>query len=183
MRPYCGVITLSLGDGPELPTEFRLFKAGVNETAKGPIIFDSKAAKTVMAHYKAQGVEIMIDLNHDSLEELPLAMRTDASDARGWFQLELRGGELWATNVRWTPDGAERLKSRKQRYISPAFTHETIEGQKSRRVVALVNAALCAMPATHGATPLVATLEARVRGAQYLAKVRMTSSAKKRSRP
>ncbi|HVW28102.1 MAG TPA: phage protease [Polyangiaceae bacterium] len=131
------------------PTEFRLFKYGVNETAKGPVLFDATAANEVMAAYEQHGVDLMIDLEHQSLEA---PVRADSFDARGWFQLELRSdGSLWAVNVRWTPDGARRLAEKTQRYISPAF----YTGENGR-VEELINVAICAMPATHGALPLVA---------------------------
>lgn len=138
-------------DGDALPTEFRIFAAGVNETSKGPSLFDAEAAKAVMAAYEKHGVDLMIDLNHDSLGDARMT-RADAEDARGWFKLELRNGELWAVDVKWTDDGAERLRSKKQRYISPAF----FQDEKSGRVEEIVNVAICAMPATHGAAPLVA---------------------------
>lgn len=181
MRKF-GVVTCTLGDiaaEAPLPSEFRIFKAGLNDTSKGKVLFDAVAAQAVMASYAQHGVELMIDLNHDSLEELPAAMRSDASDARGWFALELRGGELWATNVRWTPDGEERLRSRKQRYISPAFTHDTLTNGQLRPL-ALINAALCAMPATHNATPLVATLDVKLRAADWLRKIKMQPKRAKR---
>ncbi len=138
--------------GGALPAEFRIFKAGVNQTTKGDLVFDDKAAAAVMAQYAREGVDLIVDLNHDSVEPAALAARSDASDARGWFQLELRAGELWAVNVRWTPDGARRLSEKTQRYISPVSTYE----EETRRVCSLLNVAMCAMPATLGAVPLVA---------------------------
>jgi len=135
-----------------LPTQFRIFKAGLNETTKGPLLFDEQAAVAVMDRYRREGVDLIVDLNHDSISEEAKAARSDASDARGWYQLELRGGELWAVNVRWTPDGERRLRERTQRYISPvALAHK-----ETKRVVYLANVAMVAMPATLGAEPLVA---------------------------
>ena len=53
--------------------------------------------------------------------------------------------------VEWTETGAERLRSKKAVYISPAFmTNE------SRCVTQIINAALTSMPATHRAPQLVA---------------------------
>jgi hypothetical protein len=140
-------------NGDELPTEFRIFAAGANETQKGTTIFDAEAAEAVMAAYQKHGVDLMIDLEHESLDET--ATRADSRDARGWFKLEVRNGELWAVDVRWTPDGEARLREKRQRYVSPAF----IEDQATSRAVRLVNVAICAMPATHNAAPLVAASE------------------------
>jgi len=132
-----------------MPCEFRLFKCGENETTKGVFIFDAEAAALVMANAaERDGVEYPIDLEHLSLD-------TDARnfdpDARGWFQLAIRNGELWAVNVRWTPDGQRRLSERTQRYVSPAFLTDD-----DGRVTEIVNVALVAMPATHGTPALVA---------------------------
>jgi len=112
-----------------------------------------------MEAYRRQGVDLPIDLEHDSLDDEVRKHRADASDARGWFQLELRAdGSLWAVNVKWTPDGSQRLANRTQRYISPAFTVD-----EAGRIVELINVAICAMPATHDAQALVAATQ-RQRG-------------------
>lgn len=134
------------------PTEFCIFEVGAFASSKGPYLFDAQAAKTVMADYATRGVDLMIDLNHDSLD---LPMRSDSGDARGWFKLQLRDdGSLWAVDVRWTPDGARRLAEKTQRYISPAFTVDADD--TDRRISELINVAICAMPATYDAAPLVA---------------------------
>ena len=137
-------------EGAEPPSEFRLFKSGENETTKGVFLFDAAAAEAVMsAAAQRGGVDYPIDLEHLSLESTD--SRGFDPDARGWFTLAVRNGELWAVNVRWTPDGQRRLNERTQRYVSPAFTVDD-EG----RVTEIVNVALVAMPATHGTPALVA---------------------------
>lgn len=137
-------------DGEAPPTEFRLFRAGENETTKGTFIFDAEAASAVMAAAaQRDGVDYPIDLEHLSLESTD--SRSFDPDARGWFCLAVRNGELWAVNVRWTPDGQRRLSERTQRYVSPAFTVDDED-----RVTEIVNVALVAMPATHGTPALVA---------------------------
>jgi phage I-like protein len=173
-------VTLEAGADDALPTEFRLFKIGANETTKGTFTLTPESAAAVMATYKAQGVDVMVDLNHDSLNDGVRAARSDAGDARGWFKLELRADGLWAVDVRWTPDGAERLHSKKQRYISPAFLTDD-----AGTIREIVNAALVAMPATHGAPALVAASRtakdtaARVRARARLYVARRAALARK----
>lgn len=135
--------------GAEPPAAFRLFAAGWNATEKGEFLFDAEAASAVMSAYEAHGVDRMIDLEHLSLD--PESRHFDP-DARGWCKLELRDGELWAVDVRWTPDGAARLAEKRQRYVSPAFDYD----RESRRVTRIVNVAITALPATHGTPALVA---------------------------
>jgi hypothetical protein len=135
-------------DGEAPPSEFRLFKAGENHTTKGVFLFDAKAAVMVMAAATAYANDYAIDLEHRALDQ---ESRGYDPDARGWFNLAVRNGELWAINVRWTPDGARRLSEKTQRYISPAFCTDD-----ENRVTEIVNIALVAMPATHGTPALVA---------------------------
>lgn len=144
-------------DEAPLPTEFRLFVAGENATEKGSFLFDEEAAAQTMAAYHQWGVRLMIDLEHQSLEDWTPPEPT-ARDARGWCDLELRpDGSLWAVNVEWTPDGEARLREKRQRYISPAFTIDT----DSRRVMAIQNIAITAMPATRGTPALMSRRPAR----------------------
>jgi len=90
-------IALALG---ALPTEFRLFVSGWNRTRKGSFLFDGVAAKSVMSEYAAHGVDLMIDLEHQSLND-DAPVEPTARDARGWCSLELRpDGSLWACNVK-----------------------------------------------------------------------------------
>ncbi len=134
----------------EPPSEFLIFAPGENHTSKGTYIFDAAAAQSVMAQAQKCGVDYMIDLDHLVIK--PDTARTDATDARGWFRVELRAdGSLWAVGVSWTLDGARRLRERTQRYVSPLFTHDD-----AGRIRELLNVALVAMPATFDAQPLVA---------------------------
>lgn len=151
--------TLALGvvDNAPLPAEFRIFVAGENATEKGSFLFDEQAAAETMAAYHQWGVRLMIDLEHQSLEDWT-PPEPNARDARGWCDLELRpDGSLWAVNVEWTPDGEARLREKRQRYISPAFTIDT----DSRRVMAIQNIAITAMPATRGTPALMSRRPAR----------------------
>lgn len=133
----------------EPPTEFRIFTAGKVVTSKGEFIFDAKAAKSVMAAFADQGNELMVDYDHASLSPMPVDPAR-AGIAAGWFGLELRDGELWAVNVRWTPPAIEALKRKEWRYMSPAFRTD------GKRIAALINVALTNIPATKRLEPLMA---------------------------
>lgn len=159
-------LSIELASAETPPTEFLIFRAGVNESSKGPTLFDDQSARMVMAAYGREGVDLPIDLDHMMLDNPSLARREDASDARGWFKLQLRGGELWAVDVRWSPDGARRLEQKTQRYISPAFTYDD-----DNRATRLLNVAMLAMPATYGAEPLVAAARLRDASARAMLNV------------
>ncbi len=140
--------------GDEPPTEFKVFTADTVETSKGDFIFDDDAAKSVMASYEKHGIDLMIDYDHASLAWTSLDP-AQSGKAAGWFNLQMRGGELWAVNVRWTPSAATALRAKEWRFMSPAF--ET----KDDRIVGLLNVAITNIPATHRLDPLMA---ASVRG-------------------
>lgn len=135
-----------------LPTEFKLFALGVNKTLHGDFVLDAEGAAAILAQWKRRGVDMQIDLNHDSLDKDKRLMRSDAADSMGSFVPELRADGLWATRVCWSSEGARRLRGKLQRYTSPAAHYDT----KTRRITALHNAALCSDPATYEIAPLVA---------------------------
>jgi hypothetical protein len=136
--------------GDEPPNEFRIFRAGQNDTSKGTFLFDEVAAKLVMADYATQGNELMIDYDHASLAGLSIDP-AQSGKAAGWFGLEVRAGDLWAVNVRWTPPAAEALRRKEWRYMSPAFCTD-----EELRVTSVMNVALTNIPATRNLEPLMA---------------------------
>lgn len=148
-------IALRAGDDGALPTEFELFPSGVSPSTHDQVLVDKRAAELVMSRAARHGVDLMIDLNHYSLFAGPES-DPSAADARGWFNLAVRDGAIWAVNVTWTEDGAARLRDRRQRYISPAYRCEEWDAEHEMpRLTEVINCALVAMPATHDAAPLV----------------------------
>lgn len=145
-------MALAVDASADLPTEFRIFRAGWNDTSKGRFLFDEKAAELVMSAWQAWGVELSIDLEHQMFDAPAGCADPTARDARGWFKLAVRDGDLWMVAIRWAPDGVKRLTELRQRYISPAFNIDP----ESNRVIEILNVAIVAMPATHDAPALVA---------------------------
>lgn len=141
------MIALSI-DGENPPDKFLLFRKGENSSTKGTVIFDDVSATAVMERFKEHGADLLLDLEHLSLDDYAPNYRTDAC---AWFKLAVIDGALWAVDVRWTPEGIERLQNKRQRYTSPAFMTDD-----KGRVIEVVNCALCAMPATHQLAPLIA---------------------------
>lgn len=136
--------------GDEPPSEFRIFAAGEVDTVKGKFLFDDVAARKVMAEYRAHGIDLMVDYDHASLA--PMAVDpAQSGKAAAWFNLEVRNGELWAVNVRWTPPAAEALKRKEWRFMSPAFSTD-----EKGRITSLLNVAITNLPATRNLQPLMA---------------------------
>ncbi len=142
------LVALQMGPQGAPPTEFRLFAHGVNDTSKGPFIFDDKAAGMVMAAFANQGMDkLPFDFDHLMLG----ATDSSAAKAAGWFVPQVRGGELWATEAEFTPAAEQALSNREFRFFSPAVVRD-----KDNRIAKLVNVALTNLPATKNQMPLVA---------------------------
>jgi hypothetical protein len=153
-KPVTRRAVQALPEGDALPTEFLIFAPGDNPSTQGPATWDATAAAAVMAKAAERGqVDFPIDLEHRSLDSKATALTKDATDAQGWFKLAVRNGALWAVDVRWTPEGAERLRAKKQRYTSPAFYWLD---EPNGRVGEVINVGLVSMPATHDLPALVA---------------------------
>lgn len=131
------------------PIEFKIFPKGEFETSKGNFSFGELSAQRVMSEFQLHGQDrLPIDFDHQMLGS---GQAPEAAIAAGWFVPEMRNGELWATDVQWTPRALEMLGAREFRFLSPAFSVDD-----SNSIVELINVALTNLPATREAEPLVA---------------------------
>jgi phage I-like protein len=153
--PVVAALSIALA-GDEPPTEFRIFSAGVVDTVKGKFTFDEASAASVMKEYAAHGIDVAIDYDHAMLGGT-LADPALAGRAAGWFNLEVRGGELWAVNVRWTEPAAAALRAKEWRFMSPAF-----QTDDKGRITSLLNVAITNLPATRKLEPLMAASVTRL---------------------
>lgn len=144
------------GEG-KAPSEFRILAAGVNQTRKGPVLFDAAAVAAVLADFEGGGVDLPIDYEHAMAygPAVPLAERA----AAGWFKPEERDGELWATEVDWTARGRASVEAKEFRYTSlwGDLERVKVDGKDVMRLVRLFNVGLVNRPATIGTLPLVAS--------------------------
>ena len=137
------------------PTEYLMFGPGVNETVKGPLLFDDEAAAAVLAFYEGRGRKRLAgDWEHDSMVpagERPPGYR--GSPASHWFDLDVRPGpELWATSVKWTPTAFAQIQAGEYAHTSPVVKFQKNTG----RIMAVLSSALTNDPATIGQPQLVA---------------------------
>ncbi len=146
---------LALVEGGPPPTEYLMFAPGVNETVKGPLLFDDEAAAAVMEFYQSRGRERLAgDWEHDSM--VPADLRPanyKGSPASHWFRLEVRPGpELWAVDVKWTPTAFAQIQAGEYAHTSPVVKFD----RKTERITAILSSALTNDPATIGQPQLVA---------------------------
>lgn len=150
-----GSRALALVEGGAPPTEYLMFGPGVNETVKGPLLFDDEAAAKVVEFYEGRGRKRLAgDWEHDSM--VPPEQRAPGykgSPASHWFALDVRPGpELWAVDVKWTPTAYEQIRNGEYAHTSPVVKFEKSTG----RIVAVLSSALTNDPATIGQPQLVA---------------------------
>jgi phage I-like protein len=146
----------TLADGSKAPpSEIRLFKAGVNETTKGPVLMSERAGRSVLAKVAELGRDrLNFDYGH---AQLGFVQSYESARSAGWFKVDVRGSgdaaELWATDIQWTKTAHKALADREFRYFSPAVMLDRESGE----VRELINVALTNIPATKHQTPLVAS--------------------------
>jgi phage I-like protein len=151
MKQDIVTITLDLPSASEgePPREVRVFTKGEFPTKKGRFRYTDKSRESVLAEYQRHGVRKFFDYRHLSLEQ---SSGPDGGRAAGRFHLEDRDGELWATDIKWTPKAAKEIAEGEWLYLSPAFLANRTTGEISE----LINVALTNLPATEQALPLVA---------------------------
>lgn len=143
LDPYFGVE----GESRIPPREFRIFPAGDFETEKGLFTFDADAQATVMESYARRSVDLTMDYEHQALHEPPIEA---PASCKSWVP-QIRNGELWATECKWTDRAYGYLLAGEYRYFSPAFSHDD-----DGRIKEVLNIALTNIPAMRGIAPLVA---------------------------
>jgi phage I-like protein len=139
---------IDLSADSKAPTEFRIFRAGVNTSDKGDFIFDEEAARLVMSAFAKKGTALTMDFEHMAAADPPVIAPASASS---WVP-EVRGGELWATNVHWTDKARQMIEAREYTRISPLFYSDP----KTKRVLRILNVALTNVEALDNVQPLVA---------------------------
>jgi hypothetical protein len=144
-------------DADGVPVAMRLWRAGPNPTDYGVSVFSEESAALLLEEQARRGNRYSFDINHLSLDkDAPL----ENQRAVGSFAIEVRNGECWAVDCRWTRETREELAAGGWLSISPAYDARTDDGV----IVSLLNCALTGSPATHNATALAATRLAASRG-------------------
>lgn len=140
---------------------------GEVESTNGRFVVDEESVSEVIAAFRAQGTDIPIDYEHQSLGG-SYASPSGQAPAAGWIRAlravpPAEAGEGLAglfAEVEWTGGGRAKLAAREYRYLSPVV----IVRRSDRRVVALHSAALTNKPAIAGMRPIVNRVDARLAG-------------------
>ncbi|CAL4866723.1 hypothetical protein MMA231_00967 [Asticcacaulis sp. MM231] len=96
--------------------------------------------------------DIPVDYDHQIIAALEL--KGKRAEASGWINpasLSAESTGIYAV-IEWTAEAADKIKTKKYRYLSPVIDHES-----NGRVKAILNAALTIYPAIDGLTTLAAS--------------------------
>lgn len=140
LRPVLAAASAGQGNEAALPDEIMLVPAGRVPTRPhdGREAWLNDDPASAIANSLALGRDLIIDYEHASIFK-----KGEPIPAAGWITgLFERAGAIWG-KVQWTPKGAEHLRNREIRFISPMFDF----AKASRRIVRLRGAALTNDPA------------------------------------
>lgn len=122
------------------PDWVELMPAGENVPIDGRAPWLNNDAASVIAASLAAGRDLPIDYEHQTENS---SRNGQPAPAAGWIkQLVQRDGAIWG-RVEWTERAANMLRSREYRFLSPVFTHTSIQ----RQVKQILRAALTNNPA------------------------------------
>lgn len=154
------------GDAP--PEWVTIFpKVGRIETRDGRS-YDVDAA-ALIARFKADGVDVPIDVNHATHHAAKTGARADAV---GWIkELRVEGGAVQG-RVEWLDEGRSILAAKSYRFVSPDFFHTTDGRTTWLRSVALVTA-----PALGGQKALAAASSQETQMKDLAAALGLTADA------
>ena len=110
------------------PEWFRVFPVGkVEIKGEPPAYFDEESADIIMREFRAQGHDMVVDYEHQTLYTRE---NGQPAPAAGWFkQLQWRDDGLYATGVRWTGKAAAAIEAGEYRYLSPVLHYDPNSGE------------------------------------------------------
>ena len=136
---------LDIGLG-KAPTTVRLFPRGKFGTTKGELAYTDRSEALIKAQWAKLNRSFGFDFGHS---EFSGTVQPEDKIAAGWGRLDFRGDGLYVIEIEWTARAAAKIVAREFRNLSPALS--AVSGE----ITAVYNAAVCNLPATHGAEPLV----------------------------
>lgn len=135
------------GGGVELtgaPETITILPLGHVVSSKGEFDVDEGSFQAMKAQIAQRGVDLVVDYEHQTLKGVE-------APAAGWVkELKLEDGNIVAV-VEWTPRGAEYLKNREYRYLSPVVNVRKTDN----KAIGLHSLALTNTPAIENMTPIV----------------------------
>ena len=127
-----------------VPETIAVLPLGHVVSSKGEFDVDEDSLREMKAQIARKGVDLVVDYEHQTLKGVE-------APAAGWVkELKLEDGNIVAA-VEWTPRGAEYLKNKEYRYLSPVVNIRKTDN----KAIGLHSLALTNTPAIEHMTPIV----------------------------
>lgn len=135
----------------EPPSRILICPWGVVASKSGDFVVDAQAAALVVDAFKTHGVDLPIDFEHTTVGGV-YASPDGSAPAVGWIKaIHAVDGEGLFAEVEWTKRGAEWIRNKEYRYLSPV----TRVRKSDARVIGLHSVALTNTPAIVGMPAIV----------------------------
>lgn len=126
------------------PDTISVLPIGHVVSSKGEFDVDEESFKAMKDQIAQRGVDLVVDYEHQTLKGVE-------APAAGWVkELKLEDGQIKAV-VEWTPRGAQYLKNKEYRYLSPVVNVRKADN----KATGLHSLALTNTPAIEGMAPIV----------------------------
>lgn len=127
-----------------VPEEIKILPLGRVHSQKGDFTVDDESFELIQRQFKNRRLDLVIDYEHQTLEDVQ-------APAAGWIKELYKGTDAIIAKVEWTQKGAEYLKNKEYKYLSPVV----LVRKKDQKAAVLHSAALTNTPAIDGMFPLV----------------------------
>lgn len=136
----------------EPPTRMLLVPWGNVHSSAGDFVIDQAAAESIVNAFASRGIELVTDKEHETLGG-DYASPDGSAPAMAWIKsLSITPNVgIFGEGVEWTPKGAEFIRNKEYRYLSPVVMKE----KKGGKVVAMHSVALTNTPAISGMPAIV----------------------------
>lgn len=119
-----------------VPDEIKIIPTGLVKSQKGKFIVDEESYQLMKQTFKARGLDLVIDYEHQTLNDVQ-------APAGGWIKDFYLKDDAIVAKVEWTPRAKEYIANKEYRYLSPV-----VQVRKSdRKAILLHSVALTNTPA------------------------------------
>lgn len=119
-----------------VPDEIKIIPTGLVKSQKGKFIVDEESYQLMKNTFKARGLDLVIDYEHQTLNDVQ-------APAGGWIKDFYLKDDAIVAKVEWTPKGKEYVANKEYRYLSPVVRVRKKDG----KAIVLHSVALTNTPA------------------------------------
>jgi len=135
-------LNIRLPEDGSLPEWIELIPGGEIIVGRDGRKWINPTPEEVVAAFDADDADLPIDWEHATEKKAP---KGEPAPAAGWIKaMEVRDGAIWG-RIEWTDKGADDVKNKRYRYLSPVFVFTRLE----RKIVRISSAGLTNKPNLH----------------------------------